>query len=265
MAGLVFTHDKTRIRRFCLRDKILFGYHLGDLNDIYFDRCQYGATYAGERHMQDLGMMYDPGGIPTWLLFQRTEHMRTLIDEWLPLAPPEFYCHYNDPAIAAQLEATYVCHSPGRYLKMGLDDFRPSADHPFAANVERLNGEHAEELTEFYGLAFPSSYWDVSLLDVGRFVAIRVNDRIIAVAGTHVFAPDEQIAMLGGIAVDPGYRDDGIGTLVTSALVSVIREDDPEMTVGLNVKADNQPAIRVYAKLGFGVTHEYWEARFART
>ena len=72
----------------------------------------------------------------------------------------------------------------------------------------------------------------------------------MSVAGTHLVVSAEGVAAVGNIYTRRGCRWRGWGSLATSAVVGeLLRREIP--TIGLNVNQQNQPAIRVYEKLGF--------------
>ena len=62
---------------------------------------------------------------------------------------------------------------------------------------------------------------------------------------------------MGNIVTHPDYRGRGFGTVVTVGLCrSLAGLVD---NIGLNVKADNIPAIKLYEKLGFEIVGTYYE------
>ena len=151
---------------------------------------------------------------------------------------------HNPPAV----------HTPlGRYLKMGLAG-RPRG--PLAA-VIRFGPGDVGDLLAFYQLAYPGSYFEKRSLEVGPYVGLRDKRGIVAAAGVHVFSPAQRVAALGNIAVHPDHRGRGLAKIVTRGLVQLLA---PQVdVVGLNVRADNEPAIRCYKSLGFQVIGAYDE------
>ena len=59
------------------------------------------------------------------------------------------------------------------------------------------------------------------------------------------------------IATHPGYRRRGLARAATAALCRDLLEEVD--TIGLNVHAANEGAIRCYERLGFEVSAEYAE------
>lgn len=52
------------------------------------------------------------------------------------------------------------------------------------------------------------------------------------------------------VAVDPSFRRQGIGEKLISSLVDALKEEESHCLT-LEVRASNEPAIRLYEKLGF--------------
>jgi predicted GNAT family acetyltransferase len=95
------------------------------------------------------------------------------------------------------------------------------------------------------------------MLQTGRYYGVRDAGRLLSVAGVHVHSPAMRVAALGNIATHPTARGRGLAAAVTARLCAeLLRECDH---VGLNVKADNQPAVACYSRLGFAPVAEYEE------
>lgn len=116
--------------------------------------------------------------------------------------------------------------------------------------LQRLyaDGEAAAEGPDFF---FPS------MVERGVFFGIYDKADLVAVAGTHVYEPAEGAAAIGNVYTRRDRRALGLGKQVTCA---VLRELSPLQTVGLNVRSDNLPAIRVYEQLGFERHCRFFEA-----
>lgn len=96
-----------------------------------------------------------------------------------------------------------------------------------------------------------------SMVTDGVFFGVYKGDDLIAAAGTHLVARDESAAAIGNVYVRRDRRGRGLGRAVTAA---VIHELAGIATIGLNVRADNVAAIRVYESLGFVRHCEFREA-----
>ena len=97
-----------------------------------------------------------------------------------------------------------------------------------------------------------------TMLENGIYFGVHEGADLVAVAGTHVFAPGEGVAGLGNIYTRRDRRGRGLGGCVTAAVVSeLLRRSIP--TIVLNVNEANAPAIRLYEKLGFRRYCPYFE------
>jgi ribosomal protein S18 acetylase RimI-like enzyme len=85
---------------------------------------------------------------------------------------------------------------------------------------------------------------------------------MLAYAGADVVACglvmlDQEFAAPADIYVSEHRRNRGLGTAITAQLLATARRNGAE-AAWLNVLADNTPAVRAYAKLGFETLYEYW-------
>jgi predicted GNAT family acetyltransferase len=97
------------------------------------------------------------------------------------------------------------------------------------------------------------------MLATGRYVGIRRQDRLVCVAGVHVYSPTFGVAALGNVATLPELRGQGLARGACAALCLLLLADGIE-TIALNVRAGNAAAIASYSRLGFEVVAEYTEA-----
>lgn len=108
-------------------------------------------------------------------------------------------------------------------------------------------------------LEIPDFFEDSMVAD-GIYYGVRDAGELVAVAGTHVLTP--RAAAVGNVYVRHDARGRGLAARVTAAVARDLRQRGVE-TIVLNVRQDNQTAIRVYETLGFVVHGEFLEG-FAR-
>ncbi len=256
---LIFTHNKERLLEHFRRDPVLFAYHIGDLDDFFFEHCQWGATYHKSTAIDECLLVYGGGAVPTVLAFGLSERFPDLLDEALPLLPSRFYCHYFEiyrEMFAELYEETQL----GSFRKMQLAEFVPhhsAADEP---HLRRLGRNDMLVLTQLYKHAYPGNYFDPRMLETGKYFGYFVDNQIVAAAGIHVYSREYNVAVLGNIATAIEQRGRGYATRVTSRLVSELADEG--RLIALNVRADNEHAIKCYDNLGFVVTHDYEESIF---
>jgi ribosomal protein S18 acetylase RimI-like enzyme len=110
------------------------------------------------------------------------------------------------------------------------------------------DGESAGESPDFF---FPS------MVDSGVFHGIYEGSALVAAAGTHLVAREEDAAAIGNVYTRHDRRGRGLGRVVTSAVLGELAGIE---TIGLNVRADNDAALHLYASLGFARHCEFYEA-----
>jgi predicted GNAT family acetyltransferase len=79
----------------------------------------------------------------------------------------------------------------------------------------------------------------------------------VAIAGTHVVAPEEGVAVVGNVFTHPRFRGRGLATLVTGAVTRHLLDMCPQ--VYLTVDSQNLPAIAAYRRLGYRVECTLYE------
>lgn len=256
---LIFTHNKIRLKRHFEKDKVLFAYHLGDLDDFYFQDCQWAVDFNDTAKIHEAVLIYNAGDIPTVLAFGLTELFERLIQQIVPILPVKFYAHFQNENRKFILE-NYNETSLGTFHKMKLENFQKKHDDS-DTKIRQLTLEDFDILLDLYSRAYPENYFNKRMLETNRYYGYFENDKLIAVSGIHVDSDEYNISTLGNITTDLDYRGKGIATKVTSKLVEAL-QTNPEKTICLNVKADNQSAIASYTKLGFVKVHEYQESMF---
>ena len=88
----------------------------------------------------------------------------------------------------------------------------------------------------------------------GYCLLARVGDEAVACG---LVMQEQEFATLMDINVAPPWRRQGLGTAISAQLLTTARRNGAEIA-WLSVLADNIPAIRTYAKLGFETLYEYW-------
>ena len=82
------------------------------------------------------------------------------------------------------------------------------------------------------------------------FYGVWDGSRLLAAAGTHVVSARYGIAAIGSIFTHPTARGRGLAGVVTGAVVAELLAGDCRDAI-LNVAQSNEPARRVYNRLGF--------------
>ena len=256
---LLFTNDKKRLARHFERDRVLFAYHLGDLDDFQSEHCQWAVTYQDTPRIQDVILLYTGLSTPTLLAFGLGDRFGSFLEEMLQISPRKFHGHFQAEFRAVFQRAGYREQTYGSAWKMQLQRVPDDRIEP-DDRIVRLDSSHERQLLALYERGYPDNYFDRRMLVTGKYFGYVDEGQIVAVTGVHVDSDKYRVACLGNIVTDPDYRGRGLATVLTARLVRELCSE--EKTVCLNVMGDNLPAIRCYEKLGFVKVHEYEEALF---
>ena len=248
-------HDKGEIERFFRKDVYLHIYSIGDLDNFFWPYTTwYGLKSNGS--IDAIVLMYVGLSLPTLLaLSNEYDVMVKLLTSIRHLLPNRFYAHLS-PGLESVLDATHDLESHGEHYKMALIDktLTSSKDCP---DVERLSMKDLTSIQALYKESYPGNWFDPRMLETNQYFGIRRENRLISIAGIHVYSPQYKVAALGNIATLPTHRGKGYGKQVTARLCqSLISEG---IDIGLNVKTDNNAAISCYRRIGFETVASYEE------
>jgi ribosomal protein S18 acetylase RimI-like enzyme len=175
--------------------------------------------------------------------------------------PDRFYAHLSPEAVAA-LAGHFHIEPHCLHHKMGLVD-RSRAGAFDTSDAVVLSAADTEEVSALYSVSYPGHWFVPRMLQTGLYRGIRRGGRLVSVAGVHVYSVQFRVAALGNIATHPDWRGHGCATLVSAALCQAL-DRAGVCRIGLNVRADNQAAIRCYQKLGFEWAADYGEYTLTR-
>lgn len=254
---LVPLADKERIYRFLSENPGCNIYEMGDLDPFYWPYTSwYGWVVNGE--MTGIALIYRGTELPV-LLFQHKPAGSARIDEFihalLPELPDTIYAHL--PVQGQEgFSRKYRMSSHGKHWKMMLTS--PGMLNAIdGQKIRRIGEDEATILHEFYRNAYPGNWFDERMLKTGMFFGLELMDRLVSVAGIHVYSPQYQVAAIGSIATLPEFRGQGLGKKVTAHLCRELLKH--VRVIGLNVLQNNSPAIACYRQLGFEIIAEYEE------
>jgi ribosomal protein S18 acetylase RimI-like enzyme len=259
---LACLHDRSAIEVYLRADPYLHLYELGDLDDRFWPRTQwYGWLAAGRLHA--VVLLYSGFRPPVLLALAsppRLVDLRSLLTELTSLLPIEIFTHLT-PGLEACFTSLYLLEHHGLHLKMAL-----AAPGMVGAidtdGVLQLTESDLNDLERLYAENYPDNAFDPHMLSTGCTFGLRQGGQLVTAAGVHVFSPLYRVAALGNIVTHRAYRGRGLGTRVTARLIQHLTPLVDQ--IGLNVKADNLPAIAIYEKLGFTPVAEYHEVTLTR-
>jgi ribosomal protein S18 acetylase RimI-like enzyme len=247
--------DRAVIEAFLRQEPELQIYSLGDLDDFYWPNTTwYGWQKAGA--LREVVLVYAGRGLPTVVaISENPAGVRKLLREVVPLLPHAFYAHLS-PGVEAALKKTHRFQSHGLHHKMALRDSSRVQGIDCSAAVQ-LTPEDRDSLIRLYDESYPENWFDPGMLATRQYFGLRVDGWLVSVAGVHVYSERYRVAAVGNVVTHPDHRTKGYGTLVTARLCQSLLETADH--IGLNVKADNTPAMACYRRLGFEIVAPFSE------
>jgi ribosomal protein S18 acetylase RimI-like enzyme len=255
--GVLELRDRDQIAAFCRRRPAVHAYALGDLDDFFWPHTRW---FGWERDgvLEQVVLLYDEPDPPVLLaLAEKPEStMAALLRAVVAELPARVYAHLTDGLLDALAPRLVPEAPPVEHRKLGLADAEKVAWS--SDGIVSLGPEHVDEVGTFYDRAYPGTWFEPRMLETRRYVGIRERDRLVCVAGVHVWSPTWRVAALGNVATLPEARGRGLATAACAHLCGTLFEDGID-TIALNVRTDNVAAIRSYERLGFEQAVDYVE------
>lgn len=250
------TDDAHTIRRILRGDPPWSVYMLADLAPPYAAHAEWHAAGDG------VLLLYRGFAIPVLVASGPEEDLAVLLRE---IRDRRMYLSVRRPALAALEAAGYRIEEAHAMLRMALDPARfpaldPCSTHLGPADFETLRALYADG--EPYGEAPP--FFSRQVLENGVYHGICEGGELAAAAGTHVFAPEEDVAGIGNVYTRRDRRGQGLGLRATAGVTAELAARGIG-TIALNVAPGNAPAIRIYERLGFFRYCEYYEGVAVKT
>lgn len=253
----VFLHNKAEIEQFLLRNTFLHLYSIGDLDDFFWENTTWYAL-KHDTQIEQVALLYTGLLLPTLLaLTDETTTMANLLQSIIHLLPKQFYAHLSDGLVSV-LNKDYASEHHGLHYKMALRN-RECLKKYATDEVIQLTIKDIDEIEELYRVSYPGNWFDSRMLETGYYYGIRRENRLVSIAGVHVYSKRYNVAALGNITTHPQFRGQGLSKHVIAKLC---QELAAVQHIGLNVKADNAIALRCYQQIGFECVATYNEYSF---
>lgn len=233
------------IRAMLRTDALWAAYALGDLAPGFFEYTEWWCDAA----QTALVMVFRKFPLAVLFTFGPPAALAPLLTA---VQEPRLHLLIQPEALPL-VENAYTVAQPIPMWRMALTpaDFRPvpttavrlgPADLP-ALEALYADGQATGEAPDFF---FPA------MLDEGVFYGIWAGSTLLAAAGTHLVIPSEGVAAVGNVYTRRDQRGQGLAAQTTSAVTQALLQYDPPLPyLILNVTQHNQPAQRVYTRLGF--------------
>lgn len=248
-------HSKKQIEAFLRKNVYLHIYAIGDLDDFFWQNTAYYALKSGGE-IQAVALLYAELPLPTvHAISEQKGVMQELLRSVFHILPSSFNAHLS-PGVEEVFKGQYEIRPYGKHYKMALNSKSFLCDVD-CSQVVRLAENDLDEVFRLYKAGYPGNWFDRRMLETKQYFGIRLGNRLVSIAGIHVYSEEYRVAALGNIVTHPEYRGNGFAKSVTARLCQSLSASVDH--IGLNVKADNAVAISLYEKLGFDIVSPYYE------
>jgi ribosomal protein S18 acetylase RimI-like enzyme len=241
-------HDKPVILDYLQKEPGLQVYSIGDLDDFFWPRTTWYALKDNDA-IQSLALLYAGQDIPTLLCFYKgdVKFSYRLLERIKSLLPVTFYAHLS-PGLLDVFGRHNIIKYYGSNYKMVLTKAAHAEDDK---NIKRLSVQDLPVMKDFLVVAYPQNWFDSQMLETNKYYGYFIDNKLVGVAGVHVYSKEYKVAAIGNVATHPDYRGQQIGCTLTAALCFDLQKS--VSSIGLNVKTDNEHAIKCYKKIGFEI------------
>jgi ribosomal protein S18 acetylase RimI-like enzyme len=241
------TRDTAQLRALLAEDPVAAAYLLGDLVEPFFSRCRWlVAGYRGR--LEGAVLLYTGLSVPALLSYGAPDAIAAVLDHFGRELPE--VCYAKLPLEHAEvIDAHYRTGPLERLWVMGLRTSQLISPPPAIDALQLSKSTPLEPIESLY-TDYPGNYFEESQLESGLYYGAFTAGRLVSIAGTHVLAPAEGIAVLGNIVTAASTRRSGYASACTARLIQGLAAIGCE-TVALQVASDNAAAIACYRNLGF--------------
>lgn len=254
------TRDKSQLRELLAADPTCSAYLLGDLAEPFFSQCRW--LVAGQRgRLEGAVLVYNGLSVPAVLSFGAPDAVHAVLAHFARELPQ--LCYAKFPLEHADLFPKFFqLDYLERLWVMGLEATQLQRPARLLEATQLSKATPLGPIVTLYN-DYPGNYFEPSQLESGLYFGAYAEGQLLAIAGTHVLAPTEGIAVLGNIVTGKGARQRGYASACVTRLVEALAAKGCA-TIALQVAADNAEAISCYRKLGFRFHEVVWQTRASR-
>ena len=233
--------DRGELRRTLTPHRYYAAYALGQLQPELFARSEWWVARGAQGQAL---LLHSQGGLGNALF---TLGSAEALEALLLLHPGPRHtfltCHERH---LETVRRHYELIEQGTMVRLLVDreSFRP-----VEGEVRRLGGRDVLQINRLYRSEGTLAFYTAENIDSAVYYGACEEGRIVAVAGTHVASPEDEIAVVGNVFTHPAFRAQGLGTFVTSAVTKELLRSCREVV--LSVDPRNGPALRAYQRLGY--------------
>ena len=249
------SRDWRELERCLSDDRSLAAYALGHLEWGLFE---WASFWIAEGPQGSAVVMHAGALGPTTVTIGSAAGVSAIVS--LHPGPRRSYLSTASPEHMPALRDAYHVRDTLSMMRMDvtLATFR-AAD----ADLHRLRGRDSAKINALYATEGGPSHYTSDTIERAVYYGMFDGSRLISVAGTHIVAPDQGIAIVGNVFTDAAYRGLGLATRVTSAVTHELL-DRGCAEVALTVDPGNAPALAAYSRLGYQLGAPVIEARLER-
>lgn len=255
-------HDKQRLFNFLQQHPFLYLYHIGDLDELFWEKTEWLAQLDNQGQIQALLLIYQDYQLPIVLMLcpeLETALIKKLISKSLAYLPSKFYAHFT-PNLYTFLEQHYTIQNHTAHQKMGITASLLSPQTAANPNIRKLQASDLNATKKLLDIAYPDNWFNPKLFVQQPYFGYFQNEELIAISGLHVYSETYNVAALGNICTHPKHRKKNLARQTIHAHCLYLFQKISQ--IGLNVELKNNSAINLYRKLGFKQIALYNEADF---
>lgn len=224
------------------------------MDDFYWSKTTWYSIIENNR-IKSIALLYNGLNEPTLLSFYDADpgYSFELLKCIRSILPKRFFAHLS-PGLTSVFGEENIIKNYGLHYKMILNR-TPSEIND--TNIRRLSAIDLPIIEKFYLNAYPNNWFDRRMLETEKYFGYFIDGNLAGISGIHVYSSEYKVAALGNIATLPEFRGQQIGFKLTSKLCNDLSKNVD--LIGLNVKSDNEFAIKCYYKTGFEIIGSYEE------
>jgi len=245
-------HDKNLIFNFLKQNSGLQVYLIGDLDSFFWPNTIWYSLIEAHT-IKAVALLYVGMDPPTLLMFNKGDnfHSIQLLEKLKTILPTKLNVHLSANLLHVFGKENIIEYYGFNNKMLLTQKVSFSGDK----NIRKLIVDDLPIILEFYKVSYPQNWFDSRMLETNKYYGYFIDGKLVGISGIHVYSEEYKVAALGNIATHPDFRGQKIGFKLTSALCSDLQKTVDY--IGLNVKSDNEYAIKCYKKIGFEVVGEY--------